>query len=57
MEATSAEVEVKKLLVAQHLERLNEARSNLRIRVKKIEHLMRTQDFYVSSGLSEFTLT
>ena len=55
MEATSDEVEVKKLLVAQHLERLNEARSNLRIRVKKIEHLMRTQDFYVSSGLPEFT--
>ena len=47
MEATSAEVEVKKLLVARYLERLNEARYNLRIRVKKIEHLMRTQDIYV----------
>ena len=62
MEATSAEVEVKKLLmaerkllVARYLERLNEARYNLRIRIKKIEHLMRIQDFYVSSGLSEFT--
>ena len=50
-------MEVKKLLVARYLERLNEARYNLRIRGKKIEHLMRTQDFYVSSGLSEFTLT
>ena len=57
MEATSDEVEVKNLLVARYLERLNEARQNLKIRVQKIEHLVKTQDVYVSKGLSGFTVT
>ena len=61
MEATSDEVEAKKLLedriVARYLQRLNEARGNLKIRVQKIEHLVKTQDVYVSKGLSEFTVT